>query len=112
MSISVAPTTAARVRHAIETLGFRGEALASIGEVARLTIRSRTRQGGGCLTVDGGRAGEVTPNGGAVGTSVEVRSLFSATPARLKFMKSERAENMAVTDVVKRLVKSNPAPAA
>jgi DNA mismatch repair protein MutL len=76
----------------IETLGFRGEALASIGEVARLTIRSRTLSGGGCLTVDGGRVGEVTPHGGAVGTAVEVHQLFGNVPARRAFLRSPQTE--------------------
>ncbi|MDX5392329.1 MAG: DNA mismatch repair endonuclease MutL, partial [Caulobacteraceae bacterium] len=90
----------------IATLGFRGEALPSIGSVARLTITSRARGAteAFALRVDGGAMGEVIPAGfpGAHGARVEVRDLFYATPARLKFMKSERAEAMAIADELKR----------
>jgi len=88
------------------TLGFRGEALPSIGSVARLTLTSRPAAGGDAhaLRVEGGR---VTPPGPAAfpgphGTRVEVRDLFYATPARLKFMKSERAEAMAIAEELRR----------
>jgi DNA mismatch repair protein MutL len=91
----------------IATMGFRGEALPSIGAVARLSIVSRARgaEGGFAVDVEGGVLADVRPASfaGAHGTRVEVRDLFYATPARLKFMKSERAEAMAVADVVKRL---------
>jgi len=77
----------------IETLGFRGEALASIGEVARLVIRSRTPHGtGASLTVDGGRAGEVMPEGCGVGTTVEVHQLFGNVPARRAFLRAPQTE--------------------
>jgi DNA mismatch repair protein MutL len=77
----------------IGTLGFRGEALASIGEVARLTIRSRQAgQAGATLTVDGGRVGEVMPDGCAVGTAVEVRQLFGNVPARRAFLRAAQTE--------------------
>ena len=94
----------------IATLGFRGEALPSIGSVATLSIRTRRRDASNGLeiVVDRGAKGEVRPAAGNAGTSVEVRSLFSATPARLKFMKSERAENMAIAEVVKRLAMAHP----
>jgi DNA mismatch repair protein MutL len=96
---------------AIATLGFRGEALAAIGAVARLSIQSRhaSEQHGWAIGVDGGRVGEPTPAGWPLGTQIEVRDLFFATPARLKFMRSERAEASAVTEVVKRLALANPA---
>src|SRR5687767_14875082 len=96
---------------AIRTLGFRGEALPSIGSVARLAIASRARGAAeGCeIVVDRGRKGRVRPAAVNAGTRVEVRDLFSATPARLKFLKSERAENLAVADVVKRLAMAHPA---
>jgi DNA mismatch repair protein MutL len=89
----------------IVTLGFRGEALPSIGAVGRLTIQSRAA---GALeasevSVDAGRKSKLKPAALAAGTLVEVRDLFYATPARLKFMKSERVEAAAISDMVKRL---------
>ncbi len=94
----------------IRTLGFRGEALPSIGSVARLSIRTRRRDAdsGAEIRVEGGKAGQVRPAAANHGTVVEVRDLFFATPARLKFMKSERAETNAVTDVVKRIAIAFP----
>jgi DNA mismatch repair protein MutL len=93
----------------IATLGFRGEALPSIGSIARLSIASRTRDGDGLgLVVDCGAKGAITPAGLNPGTIVEVRELFSATPARLKFMRSERAETQAIAEVVKRLAMAHP----
>jgi DNA mismatch repair protein MutL len=90
----------------IHTLGFRGEALPSIGSVARLTITSRPRDGGDAhaITVEGGDQRPVSPAGfpGPHGARVEVRDLFYATPARLKFMKSERSEAMAISEEIKR----------
>jgi DNA mismatch repair protein MutL len=94
----------------IHTLGFRGEALPSIGSVARLTITSR-RQGeadGYQVSVNGGHASTVKPAPANAGTVVEVRDLFFATPARLKFMKTERAEAAAITEVVKRMAIAFP----
>ena len=95
----------------IATLGFRGEALPSIGSIASLQIRTRRRQDASGLEiiVDRGMKCPLRPAGGNPGTSVEVRDLFSATPARLKFMKSERAENMAIAETVKRLAMAHPA---
>ena len=95
----------------IRTLGFRGEALPSIGSIARLEIASRQRGAGEAfgLVVDRGRKSGIGPAAANSGTRVEVRDLFSATPARLKFLKSERAENMAVLEVVKRIAMANPA---
>jgi DNA mismatch repair protein MutL len=93
----------------IRSLGFRGEALAAIGAAARMTISSRRADGEGvAISVDGGRVSEVKPVALAGGTRVEVRDLFFATPARLKFLKSERAETAAVGDVVKRLALAHP----
>ncbi len=90
----------------IGTLGFRGEALPSIGSVARLTLTSRAKglADAYSLTVEGGAMGEPAPAAfaGAHGARVEVRDLFFATPARLKFMKSARAEAMAIAEEVKR----------
>ncbi len=97
----------------IATLGFRGEALPSIGAVARLAITTRQRGSDGALAVpvEAGRIGAVGPAARNPGTTVEVRDLFFATPARLKFLKSERAENAAVADVVRRLAMSRHAVA-
>jgi DNA mismatch repair protein MutL len=98
----------------IHTMGFRGEALPSIGAVARLAIISKARGAGEAWTieVEGGQLQPAKPSAWAAlsdsGTRVEVRDLFFATPARLKFMKSERAEMMAVADVVKRLAMARP----
>ena len=90
----------------IHTLGFRGEALPSIGSVARLAISSRAKGAADAhaILVEGGQVGAVTPSGfpGPHGARVEVRDLFYATPARLKFMKSERAEALAIADEIKR----------
>jgi DNA mismatch repair protein MutL len=97
----------------IATLGFRGEALPSIGAVARLAITSRTKTSPAhVITVEGGLCNGPRPVGflgsGQCGTRVEVRNLFFATPARLKFLKSPRAESLAVIDVVKRLAMARP----
>ncbi len=96
--------------HDIRSLGFRGEALPSIGSVARLTIRSRTAEAGQAMeiVVEGGRLSGPRPAAANRGTQVEVRDLFFATPARLKFMKGERAETSAITDVVKRIAVAFP----
>ncbi|MEI9994504.1 MAG: DNA mismatch repair endonuclease MutL [Rhizomicrobium sp.] len=97
----------------IVTMGFRGEALPSIGAVARLTICSRTARGEAHeIKVDGGMLSGPSPTGframGQHGTRVEVRELFFATPARLKFLKSARSEDLATLDVIKRLAMSRP----
>ncbi|MGX1097150.1 DNA mismatch repair endonuclease MutL [Amorphus sp. MBR-141] len=94
----------------IATLGFRGEALPSIGSVARLTISTRTRDddSGWCVQVEGGLVAEAKPAAVAAGTIVDVRDLFFATPARLKFLKSDRAETTAITDIVRRLALAHP----
>ncbi|RRI01352.1 DNA mismatch repair endonuclease MutL [Mesorhizobium tamadayense] len=96
--------------HDIRSLGFRGEALPSIGSVARLTIRSRTAAGDSAaeIGIEGGRVLPVKPAAANRGTTVEVRDLFFATPARLKFMKGERAESSATGDVVKRIAIAFP----
>ena len=94
----------------IRTLGFRGEALPSIGAVARLSITSRTEEQDSSwrIDVEGGTVHPIRPASGARGTFVEVRDLFYATPARLKFLKTERSEINLVKDVVKRLAMSHP----
>ncbi|HWA31233.1 MAG TPA: DNA mismatch repair endonuclease MutL [Rhizomicrobium sp.] len=97
----------------IRTMGFRGEALPSIGAVARLSIASRTKAGEAQeIAVDGGAVRGPSPVAfrakGQNGTRVDVRELFYATPARLKFLKSSRSEDLATTDVVKRLAMARP----
>ncbi|HEY7900180.1 MAG TPA: DNA mismatch repair endonuclease MutL [Caulobacteraceae bacterium] len=96
----------------IATLGFRGEALPSIGSVARLVIASRAigADSAFALSLDGGAMGAVRPSpfAGRHGTRIEVRELFYATPARLKFMKSERAEALAIGEVVRRAAMAHP----
>jgi DNA mismatch repair protein MutL len=94
----------------IASLGFRGEALPSIGAVARLSLVSR-RAGDDMahqIKVEGGAKTALAPAAGQTGTRVEVRDLFYATPARLKFLKSTRAETSAVSDILKRLAMAHP----
>ena len=95
---------------AIATFGFRGEALPSIASVSRLEIRTRAAgaANGLKLVVEDGAKSAVTPCGQPCGTRVEARDLFAATPARLKFLKSDRAEAQAVADIVRRLALSHP----
>jgi DNA mismatch repair protein MutL len=94
----------------IMTLGFRGEALPSIGAVARLSIASRAQGANDAyeIAVDAGRKSQLKPAALAAGTRVDVRDLFYATPARLKFMKAERVENAAIVEMVKRLALARP----
>jgi DNA mismatch repair protein MutL len=95
---------------AIATLGFRGEALPSIGAVGRLSIATRTRLAAGAseIVVEGGKKSPVRPTPLGEGTRVEVRDLFYTTPARLKFLKSERAETAAAVEAVRRLALARP----
>ena len=95
---------------AIHTLGFRGEALPSIGAVARLIITTRhaSEPHAWTLEVDAGKKSSIKPAALTAGTSVEVRDLFYATPARLKFLKTDRSEAEAVREVVRRLAMSRP----
>src|SRR5580658_3488287 len=94
----------------IRTLGFRGEALPSIGAVARLVIATRHKSEAHAwsIEVDASAKSEVKPAALGQGTRVEVRDLFYATPARLKFLKLDRTEAEAVRDVVRRLAMSRP----
>ena len=94
----------------IDTLGFRGEALPSIGSVARLTIKSRRAddQQAMMIVVDGGAVAPLRPVAFNTGTQVEVADLFYATPARLKFLKTDRAEATAIADLVKRIALAHP----
>lgn len=93
----------------IHTFGFRGEALPSLGAVGRLSITSRVKgMDAASISVAGGEISPVKPAALGQGTIVELRDLFYATPARLKFMRSDRAESQAITDVVKRLAMAEP----
>src|SRR5271156_6962991 len=89
----------------IDTLGFRGEALPSIASVSRLEIRSRARgaEAAFALRVEDGVKGAPTPCAHPEGTRIEARDLFAATPARLKFLKTDRAEAQACAETVRRL---------
>ncbi|MCE5973293.1 DNA mismatch repair endonuclease MutL [Sinirhodobacter sp. WL0062] len=93
----------------IHTFGFRGEALPSLGAVGRLSITSRAEGFDAAqITVAGGQIGPVKPAALNRGTVVELRDLFYATPARLKFLRTDRAEAQAIADVVKRLAMAEP----
>ncbi|QUS36005.1 DNA mismatch repair endonuclease MutL [Falsirhodobacter algicola] len=94
---------------AIHTFGFRGEALPSLAAVGRLSITSRAAGSeGASIAVAGGRSEDVRPAPARPGTVVEMRDLFYATPARLKFLRSDRAEAQAIADVVRRLAMAEP----
>lgn len=93
----------------IHTFGFRGEALPSLGAVGRLTITSRAAGfDAHQIAVAGGAMSAVKPAALSKGSVVELRDLFYATPARLKFMRTDRAESQAITDVIKRLAMAEP----
>ena len=94
----------------IETLGFRGEALASIAAVSRVTIKSKTKNAkeGGKLHINGGVFGETTFCACMDGTEVIVENLFFNTPARAKFLKKPKSEENDITDMVSRLMLANP----
>lgn len=103
-------STAEDLAH-IETLGFRGEALASIAAVSMLTMRTRTKdaQEGAMIRIEGGEVKENGPSGCPEGSTTEVRNLFYNVPARLKFLKSQRAEAGAISDYISRVIMANPA---
>ena len=94
----------------IRHLGFRGEALPSIGAVSRLTITTKNRDeaNGWSLLLEGGKKHDAAPAAHPVGTTVEVKDLFYATPARLKFLKTERAEYAAVKEMLTRIAMAHP----
>ncbi|MGA0392732.1 MAG: DNA mismatch repair endonuclease MutL [Rhodospirillales bacterium] len=94
----------------IGTLGFRGEALPSIGSVSRLALTSRSKDAKEAwkITVEGGNTGDVQPASHPPGTRIEVRDLFFATPARLKFLKTPRTELSHITETLERLAMAHP----
>jgi DNA mismatch repair protein MutL len=115
LPLAVAPHATSKLAEAddlfrVGTLGFRGEALASIGEVSRLVVRSRTaaNQGGAEIEVAGGHAGEVVPCGCPVGTTVEVHNLFYNTPVRRKFMRTPQTEFGHITESFTRIALALP----
>ena len=92
----------------IHSFGFRGEALPSLGAVGRLQITSRAGDEASQISVNGGQMSEVRPAALSKGTIVELRDLFYATPARLKFLRSDRAETQAIGEVVRKLAMAEP----
>ncbi len=94
----------------ISTLGFRGEALPSIGAVSRLSIKTRSKNmdTGWSINVTGGDIEAATPSSLKMGTKVEIRDLFYATPARLKFLKTDRTETGRTIEVIRRIAMVNP----
>jgi len=94
----------------IRFLGFRGEALPSVGAVSRLTITSRPlgAELGHAISVEGGAVSQVRPAALSRGTEIDVRDLFFATPARLKFLKTDRTETAEAADVVRRMALGHP----
>ena len=94
----------------IASLGFRGEALASIASVSHFSLTTRKDDSdlGTRITVDGGTFTDCIPYGAAPGTTIEIRDLFYNTPARRKFLKTERTESSKIQDIVGKLALSNP----
>ena len=94
----------------IASLGFRGEALASIASVSHFSLTTRKADAdlGTRITVDGGTFTDCIPYGSAPGTTIEIRDLFYNTPARRKFLKTERTESSKIQDIVGKLSLSNP----
>lgn len=116
LGLAVHPHATSKIRSTddldrIATMGFRGEALASIASVSRLSIRSRTRgeESASVIEVEGGAASGVRPEAGPVGTVVTVRNLFFNTPARRKFLKTATTEQGHCVDLVRSLALSHPA---
>jgi DNA mismatch repair protein MutL len=116
LSLALAPHATSKIGEArdlerIGTLGFRGEALASIASVSRLALRSRTASdtGASLIEADGDRASDVRPAPGPVGTSLSVKNLFFNTPARRKFLRTPQTEQGRCLDVVRDLAMANPA---
>lgn len=115
MVLAVTSHATSKIRNAddlfhIQTMGFRGEALASIAEVSHFRLRSRQRDSltGNELLVDCGSLGEITPCGAPPGTSIEIRNLFANTPVRRKFLKTKSTEFGHITEHFTRIALANP----
>lgn len=115
LALAVAPHATSKIESqddldAIATMGFRGEALASIASVSRMSILSRTREqdGAGVLEIEGDDMREARPASGPVGTTVTVRNLFFNTPARRKFLRADQTETGRVSEVVQNLALAHP----
>ncbi len=114
LALAYAPHATSKIERAddlfgVSTLGFRGEAIASIAAVSRMKIVSKTADGEAwSLASEGGALGQLRPDAGGNGTQVTVRDLFFNTPARLKFLKSDSAEEGDVTNMMSRFVLSRP----
>lgn len=116
LQLAIAPHATSKIAaaedlDAIATMGFRGEALASIASVSRLSIlsRSATQPSGGMIEVEGDSAQPPRPAAASIGTTVTVRNLFFNTPARRKFLKTEQTESTRVQDVVEAIALAHPA---
>ncbi|MFI3241109.1 MAG: DNA mismatch repair endonuclease MutL [Alphaproteobacteria bacterium] len=92
---------------AVKYLGFRGEALASISSVAKLTITTRTKKAENAIQLDASTM-QIKPASGQTGTKIEVKDLFYTTPARLKFLKSDNYETSSCVEVINKLAMANP----
>lgn len=101
--------TADNIYH-ISSLGFRGEALASIASISRMTITTRTKDSeeGTAVRVEGGEVKSVAPAGAPTGTTVEAADLFYNVPARKKFLKSERTESSRINQMLGKMAMANP----
>jgi DNA mismatch repair protein MutL len=115
LHLAIAPHATSKIARAedldrIGTLGFRGEALASIASVARVSIRSRTpdRDAAASIDVEGGEASPIRPDAGPPGTTITVRNLFFNTPARRKFLRTPTTEQTRAIDVVRDLAMAHP----
>ena len=115
LPLAVAPHATSKIveaedLNAIATLGFRGEALASIASVSRLSILSRTKaqEGAGLIEIEGDDSGEPRPASGPVGTTITMRNLFFNTPARRKFLRTESTETGRINDMVQNLALAHP----
>jgi len=115
LAMALAPHATSKIREAedldrIATMGFRGEALASIASVSRMTIRSRTsdEEHASSVECEGGEINEIRPDSGPMGTVIAVRNLFYNTPARRKFLKAARTEQLRCVETVKDLAISHP----